>query len=269
MFIDDLRGVMWRTHSFRALILAIVGLFGPEILLHFTGIEPDPYLRFNLVALAVVYGAVGRLIKQENERFHWLTLVTAGIAILMVWSAYPPTTQTEALAPPVELVEPQEQAGIAPPVKSSEQQFLDIARPLAAKWEGLRTEAYLDPVGIPTVCYGETKNVKLGDRYTKAECDAMLDRRLLEFRKGLHRYFTEDTKATRLPPTRDAAFGSFAYNVGVGGAGGSTAVKRLNAGNIPGACDSLTWWTKAGGKVLFGLVRRRAEERDLCMLGLV
>ncbi|MBN8190431.1 glycoside hydrolase family protein [Salipiger thiooxidans] len=95
----------------------------------------------------------------------------------------------------------------------------------------------------------------------------MLGRRLLEFRSGLHGYLTADTKSRRLPYTRDAAYGSFAYNVGVAGAGKSTAVKRLNAGDIAGGCEALTWWNKAGGRVLRGLVARRAEERDMCLLG--
>ncbi|MGH1417154.1 MAG: lysozyme [Pelagimonas sp.] len=263
MFIDDLWGVMRRTHSFRALILGLLGLFVPEILYATFGIEPDPYLRFQLVALAIAYGVVGRLIKQENERYHWLSVLVLVIAGFLVWQAWQPGLPPDVTA----VVKVEEQAAIAEPVIGAEAAFLEIAVPLAAKWEGLRLVAYLDPVGVLTVCYGETKGVKPGDSYTKAECDEMLGRRLLEFRTGLHRYFTRETIADRLPPTRDAAYGSFAYNVGVSGAGGSTAIKRLNAGNIAGGCEALTWWNKAGGRVFLGLTRRRAEERDLCLEG--
>jgi GH24 family phage-related lysozyme (muramidase) len=57
-------------------------------------------------------------------------------------------------------------------------------------------------------------------------------------------------------------------NVGIAGAGKSTATRRLNAGDIAGGCQALTWWNKAGGRVVRGLVNRRAEEFALCMDGL-
>ena len=49
--------------------------------------------------------------------------------------------------------------------------------------------------------------------------------------------------------------------------GDSTATRRLNAGNIIGGCTALTWWNKAGQRVVRGLALRRGEERDLCMMG--
>lgn len=49
-----------------------------------------------------------------------------------------------------------------------------LALPMVAHYEGLRTKAYLDAVGVPTICWGETENVKLGDVKTKEECDKML-----------------------------------------------------------------------------------------------
>ena len=49
---------------------------------------------------------------------------------------------------------------------------LSTAIAFVGQWEGLRTEAYRDVVGIWTVCYGETKGVQPGDSYSKAECDA-------------------------------------------------------------------------------------------------
>ena len=48
------------------------------------------------------------------------------------------------------------------------------ATPFIAKWEGLETTAYRDIVGVPTVCYGETRGVKMGDAYTKDQCMDML-----------------------------------------------------------------------------------------------
>lgn len=146
--------------------------------------------------------------------------------------------------------------------------FAAVAVPLVAKWEGKRNEAYKDIVGVWTICYGHTAGVKPGDRKTDAECDAMLRDELFEYRDGLHAYFAPETIAGRLTSERDAAYVSLAYNVGISGAGESTATRRLNAGDIRGGCNAISWWDKAGGRVIRGLVRRRADERELCLRGL-
>lgn len=145
--------------------------------------------------------------------------------------------------------------------------FLSVALPLIAQWEGKRNEAYLDIVGVPTICYGSTRGVELGDYKSDQECLDLLKDEVLEYREGLHKYFTRETKKERLPPKRDAAFVSLAYNVGISGAGNSTATRRLNKGNIKGACTALTWWNRAGGRVVRGLVNRRTQEYELCMEG--
>lgn len=58
---------------------------------------------------------------------------------------------------------------------------------------------------------------------------------------------------------------SWSFNIGVGGAQGSSLIERLNAGESPGPVlsEELPKWNKAGGEVLPGLVRRRAAEVDL------
>ncbi|OJA47844.1 glycoside hydrolase family protein [Burkholderia ubonensis] len=68
-----------------------------------------------------------------------------------------------------------------------------------------------------------------------------------------------------------AAAVSFAYNVGAGAYCGSTTAKRFSAGDWKGACRAMNeadngrpQWVTAGGRVLPGLVKRRAEERALC-----
>lgn len=160
-------------------------------------------------------------------------------------------------------------ADLPPPeVATSESRTMEVLVPLVAKWEGKRNTAYLDKIARPpvwTVCYGETRGVKQGDTYTDAQCEAMLRRGLIEYRNGFHAYLTDRTKGLWLPPKRDAAFVSLSWNIGIRGAGKSTATRRLNAGNIAGACEAMTWWNKAGGRVIRGLVRRRTEERDLCL----
>jgi len=144
--------------------------------------------------------------------------------------------------------------------------FLAVALPLIGAWEGMKNQAYLDMVGVPTICMGHTKGVKLGDYMSDAQCADLLRVEVLEYREGLHGYFSTATIQHRLTPERDAAYVSLAYNVGVRGAGRSTATRRLNAGDIAGGCQALTWWNKAGGRVVRGLVRRRADEYRLCML---
>lgn len=134
-----------------------------------------------------------------------------------------------------------------------------IAVSCVAGFEGLRTVAYRDPVGIPTVCFGETKGVKMGDRYTPEQCKDMLEERLIEFAAGV-----EKCTRVELPPHRKAAAVSFAYNVGTGAYCSSTFVRRLNAGEGAAACGELMKWTRAKGIELPGLVRRRKEEMALC-----
>lgn len=136
---------------------------------------------------------------------------------------------------------------------------------LVAGFEGLRTVAYRDPVGIPTVCFGETRGVHLGDRYTVDQCRVMLGDGLVVFEAGMTACLAD---AAALPDATYAALLSFTYNVGVAAFCKSTLVRKANAGDLAGACDELTKWVRAKGRVLRGLVRRRAAERALCLDGL-
>ena len=155
----------------------------------------------------------------------------------------------------------------------SEAAFAEVAVPLVAKWEGKRNCAYFDLVGVPTIGFGHTRtvtaeDVRNGVCWSDERVTQLLRDELFEYREGLHRYFTETTRQTRLTPERDAAYTSLAFNVGIAGAGKSTATRRLNAGDIRGGCEALTWWSRAGGRIVRGLVNRRAEERRLCLKGL-
>lgn len=136
-----------------------------------------------------------------------------------------------------------------------------IAVVLVGGFEGLRTVAYRDPVGIPTVCFGETRGVKMGDRHTADECRDMLAVRLDEFNDGVDRCIH-----VPMSDKRRAAVVSFAYNVGTGALCASTFARKLNAGD-PNACDELLRWNRAGGIVWPGLDRRRRAERQLCREG--
>lgn len=144
---------------------------------------------------------------------------------------------------------------------------LAAAAAFITPWEGVRTLAYRDPVNIWTVCIGETEGVKLGDRYTVAQCTDML-------KKKLPRYWNEIAACmgpelvARQTEQRKVAFISFAYNVGSGAFCRSTLLRKLRAGDVRGACNELPRWDKAGGQSLRGLTRRRKAERELCLEGL-
>ena len=139
------------------------------------------------------------------------------------------------------------------------------ATPFIAKWEGLETTAYRDIVGVPTVCYGETRGVKMGDTYTAAECKAMLEKSVGEFYYKLQPYMTNKN----IPIGVQASLLELAYNVGVPAAGNSTMMKLANQGKYKEACQELDKWVKAGGKTVKGLQNRRAESKvQLCLKGL-
>lgn len=140
---------------------------------------------------------------------------------------------------------------------------LTAAAAIIAPWEGLRTKAYYDVVGVPTVCYGETKGVKIGDSYTPEQCMDMLMERTGEFQRELRQRCLPDN----LPYKVEAAVISWAYNVGTGAACRSTLMKKLVAGDLVGACNELPRWNKAGGRVWQGLVNRRKAEQKVCLEG--
>ena len=140
---------------------------------------------------------------------------------------------------------------------------MSIATAVVAGFEGLRTKTYLDPIGIPTICYGHTATARMGDSKTPAECKEQLGKDLL--------IAIEDVESrVKVPLTieRRAALVSFVYNVGGTKFGNSTLLKKLNAGDTRGACVEFSRWVYAGGVKLKGLVSRRAEERALCEVGL-
>lgn len=146
---------------------------------------------------------------------------------------------------------------------------LALATALAVPMEGLRQYAYKDPVGIPTVCFGSTKGVKMGDFRTVDECKALLTKEMMDVISAV------DRCQPGLPTEVLAAFSDAAYNVGSTIAcdtSKSTAARLLKSGDYAVACHQLMRWDKArvaGAMVaLPGLTKRRAMERDLCLSGL-
>jgi lysozyme len=129
-------------------------------------------------------------------------------------------------------------------------------------FEGLRLTAYKDAVGVPTICFGETRGVRMGMVKTKAECDAMLIKGLGEFADGIERCVPS---VAVMPDPRYIAHLSLAWNIGVGGYCKSSIARLENAGHTVAACDSFLKYNRAGGVVFPGLTRRREKERALCL----
>ncbi|MFB7145032.1 lysozyme [Agrobacterium deltaense] len=135
---------------------------------------------------------------------------------------------------------------------------------LVGAWEGVKTVAYKDIVGVPTVCFGETRGVKMGDRYTMDECRAMLGDALVEFETNMRKCLKAPDSIPDKPYT---AFLSLSYNIGTGAFCGSTVARKANEGDLKGACNAIPAWNRAAGRVVKGLANRRAEEQKICLEG--
>lgn len=139
---------------------------------------------------------------------------------------------------------------------------------LIKKWEKFYVDAYLDPVGIPTIGYGTTRypngqKVRLGDKTTEQEAEAFLK---LECDKVAEEV-SNLVSGISLNQNQFDALISFSYNVGTGAFADSTLLKKLKANDFPGAADEFARWvkgTKNGVQTtLPGLVERRKDERSL------
>lgn len=133
---------------------------------------------------------------------------------------------------------------------------------IAAPFEGKENKAYIDPVGIVTVCYGNTgKEAVLGKSYTDEQC-------LDQMAEDLKQHDKQLMSVVKVPFKSDyqyAAMLSFVYNVGIGNFKSSTMLKKLNVKDYDGACQELTKWIYAKKKMLKGLVIRRSLEYKYCV----
>ena len=139
---------------------------------------------------------------------------------------------------------------------------LALAVTTIGSWEGKKNDPYIDLAGIPTVCYGETR-VSMR-RYTDKECRDMLEKATEGFQKEVLRC----TPTLRDKPYQLAAATSLAYNIGSKAYCGSTVARRFNSGDIKGGCESFWMWRVSNGRVVQGLVNRRADETKICLTNL-
>lgn len=133
---------------------------------------------------------------------------------------------------------------------------------LIAESEGLRLTAYRCPAGRPTIAYGETDGVQMGDTCTKEQADRWLLEDLQERTRAVQALCT-------MAPSRNelGALVSLAYNIGVGALAGSTALRQHNSGDHLAAARAIGLWDKARVQgvltTLPGLTARRAREQAL------
>jgi len=143
------------------------------------------------------------------------------------------------------------------------------------KDEGVRTKPYRCPALLWTVGVGhvidqnhirvkfdDRKNLPIPDGWDRvlsmAEVDALLAQDLSTFERGVLRLCPSG-----LTQGRFDALVSFSFNVGLGNLQRSTISMKHNRGDFEGAAEGFMAWTKAGGKELPGLVKRRKHERAL------
>jgi lysozyme len=134
---------------------------------------------------------------------------------------------------------------------------------LIKRWEGLKLKAYLCPANVPTIGYGHTgpdvtkDDVKNGKTITEAQAEELLKKDLAIFEAGVAEL------ATNVNENQFSALVSFAYNCGLKNLRTSTLLKKIKSGDTQGAANEFSKWNKGGGKVLPGLVKRRAAEKEL------
>ena len=118
--------------------------------------------------------------------------------------------------------------------------------------------AYLCPARVPTIGWGCTEGVKLGMVWTEAEAEAALLREIAKFENAVNTSVTVEINQNEFD-----AMVSLAYNIGVAGFKRSSVLRRLNKGDRTGAAKAFHLWNKGGGRILAGLVSRRAREAAL------
>lgn len=135
---------------------------------------------------------------------------------------------------------------------------------LIRRFEGLRLAAYKCQAGVPTIGYGTTKGVKMGQTCTRDEADKML-------REDVSRFVDHIKSLVSVPLTQNQldALTCFVYNVGHGAFSNSTMLKLINQGRHEDAANQFVRWNKVNGDPVAGLTRRRIAERELYVGGMV
>jgi len=140
---------------------------------------------------------------------------------------------------------------------------LEIAAKLCKQFEGFRSKPYLCPAGIPTIGYGSTYYSD-GRKVSLQDCpiDEHTANELLMHELN-HTYAPGVLRNCPILATDERRLNAvvdFCYNLGTGRLQTSTLKRKINAQDWEGAKEELMKWSKAGGKVLPGLLKRRQAE---------
>lgn len=141
---------------------------------------------------------------------------------------------------------------------------LTVFAPLVKQFEGLRLKTYLCPAGIPTIGYGHTKDVRLGQTITLTEAESLLEQDMTAAVLGTVRLCPVLAQET---PIRLAAVADLTFNLGAARLASSTLRRRINTGEYDEVPYELRRWVRAGPNVLPGLVARREQEVSLWLQG--
>ena len=130
-----------------------------------------------------------------------------------------------------------------------------------AMHEGYRSDAYTPVAGdVPTIGFGTTENVKLGDKISVERALVRLLDDASEFEQAVKR-----CAPVPMYQYEFDAYVSLSYNIGSGAFCSSTLVKKLNSGDYVGACEQILRWDRFKGKTLAGLTKRRQQEYKKCL----
>lgn len=133
------------------------------------------------------------------------------------------------------------------------------AMALIKRFEGCRLDAYLCPAGVWTIGWGSTgPGIRNGTCWTQAQADERLARDVDKFMSGVRSRIKRPVTESEL-----GAMTSLAYNIGLDAFGKSTLLRLFNEGKKELAAKQFDVWRRAGGRVLQGLVDRRAVERSV------
>ena len=131
----------------------------------------------------------------------------------------------------------------------------DIGLKKLKEFEGLRKEAYYDAAGVPTIGYGHTKGVRMGDVISEYWAEMFLKADLYDVEKQV------DSLGLDLNQPQFDALVSFAFNMGFYKLKTSTLMKTIKeGGNMRAIKQEFKKWIYAGGKIQPGLVKRRDWE---------
>ncbi len=127
--------------------------------------------------------------------------------------------------------------------------------------EGYRENAYTPVAGdVPTIGFGTTTGVKLGDRTSPERALTVAMRDVQGFEGAIKECVT-----VPLHQYEYDAYTSLAYNIGSNAFCKSTLVRKLNTQDYVGACNQILRWDQFKGKPLAGLTKRRQEEHKKCL----